>query len=256
MRVRLLTSRARICQLAPFGRAAARHRSRSRESPLDVLARNHWTGRPIPPAMTSAAPRRRPATPQAQFTVEAILEAAERILERSGPTGLTTNHVAELAGVSIGSLYQYFPNKEALVGALQDRYAEDTLSRVRAVIRDPADKSGKMIDDAPLDLLIVRIANAVLQAKQAQRPIHRWLIEWRSAVGGQDRYRAQLDQLVAMIAELLAHRCQPEPATVAFVIVHAVEGIIEAVTSREINEAQEIARATALMITAYVAAGR
>ena len=97
------------------------------------------------------------------------------ILERSGPGGLTTNHVAELAGVSIGSLYQYFPNKEALVGALQDRYAEDTLSRVRAVI-----------DDAPLDVLIVRIANAVLQAKQAQRPIHRWLIEWRSAVGGQE----------------------------------------------------------------------
>jgi len=46
------------------------------------------------------------------------------------------------------------------------------------------------------------------------------------------------------------------PATAAFVIVHAVEGIIEAVTSREIAEAQEIARATALMVTAYVAAGR
>jgi len=114
----------------------------------------------------------------------------------------------------------------------------------------------EVIDDAPLDLLIVRIANAILQAKQAQRPIHRWLIEWRSAAGGQERYRAQLDQLVAVIAELLAHRCQPEPATVAFVIVHAVEGIIEAVTSREIAEAQEIARATAAMLTAYLAAGR
>jgi len=193
----------------------------------------------------SASPRRRPTTPQGLLTVDAILIAAERILERSGPNGLTTNHVAELAGVSIGSLYQYFPNKEALVGALQDRYAEDTLSRVRAVI-----------DDAPLDLLIVRIANAVLQAKQAQRPIHRWLIEWRSAAGGQERYRAQLDQLVVLIAELLAHRCQPEPATAAFVIVHAVEGIIEAVTSREIAEVQEIARATAHMLTAYLAAGR
>lgn len=179
------------------------------------------------------------------LTVEAILEAAARILERSGPAALTTNHVAELAGVSIGSLYQYFPNKEALVGALQDRYAEDTLARVRAVI-----------DDAPLDVLIVRIANAVLEAKRAQRPIHRWLIEWRSAVGGQERYRAQLDQLVAVIAELLAHRCRPEPATTAFVIVHAVEGIIDATTSRGIADALEIARATAQMITAYVAAGR
>jgi AcrR family transcriptional regulator len=197
-----------------------------------------------------AVPRRRPATPQAALTVDAILIAAERILERSGPSGLTTNHVAELAGVSIGSLYQYFPNKEALVGALQDRYAEDTLGRVRAAIDD----AGAL----PIATVIARIASAVLAAKQAQRPIHRWLIEWRSAIGGQERYRRALDQHVELIAEVLGRRSDvavTDRRAAAFVIVHAVEGIIEAVTVRA-DEAELLPIATQAMalITAYVTA--
>jgi AcrR family transcriptional regulator len=51
-------------------------------------------------------------------TVQVIVEAAARILERDGFDGFSTNVVAERAGVSIGSLYQYFPRKEALIGAL------------------------------------------------------------------------------------------------------------------------------------------
>lgn len=55
---------------------------------------------------------------RSQSTVEAIVLAAARILEREGTSGLTTNHIAETAGVSVGSLYQYFPNKDAIVVAL------------------------------------------------------------------------------------------------------------------------------------------
>ena len=63
-------------------------------------------------------PRKRPLQARAQQTVEDVVEAAARILEGQGHDGFTTNAVAERAGVSIGTLYQYFPNKEALVGAL------------------------------------------------------------------------------------------------------------------------------------------
>jgi AcrR family transcriptional regulator len=66
-------------------------------------------------------PRKIPAQTRAIGTVEAILEAAARILETHGIQGYTTNAVAERAGVSIGSLYQYFPNKDALTAALIDR---------------------------------------------------------------------------------------------------------------------------------------
>jgi AcrR family transcriptional regulator len=63
-------------------------------------------------------PRKQPLQSRSQHTVNTILDAATRILERDGLAGFTTNSVAERAGVSIGSLYQYFPNKDALIVAL------------------------------------------------------------------------------------------------------------------------------------------
>jgi AcrR family transcriptional regulator len=54
--------------------------------------------------------------------VDSILDAAARVLRKHGYEEATTNRVAEVAGVSVGSLYQYFPNKEALVHALIERH--------------------------------------------------------------------------------------------------------------------------------------
>ena len=64
------------------------------------------------------SPRKRPAQRRAAETVDAILEAAAHILERDGLAGYSTNAIAERAGASIGSLYQYFPNKDAITRAL------------------------------------------------------------------------------------------------------------------------------------------
>ena len=63
-------------------------------------------------------PRKQPRQARAQHTVDAIIEASARILEEHGHGGFTTNAVAERAGASIGTLYQYFPDKDALLGAL------------------------------------------------------------------------------------------------------------------------------------------
>jgi AcrR family transcriptional regulator len=67
------------------------------------------------------SPRKRPAQSRAAVTVEAILEGAATLLERQGLEGYTTNEIAARAGVSIGSLYQYFPNKDAVTIALIER---------------------------------------------------------------------------------------------------------------------------------------
>lgn len=68
-------------------------------------------------------PKKKPKQARSRETVETLVEATTRILERDGLEGLTTNRVAEVAGVSIGSLYQYFPNKEALVEEVRSRFA-------------------------------------------------------------------------------------------------------------------------------------
>jgi AcrR family transcriptional regulator len=69
------------------------------------------------------AARRRPVQTRSKQTVERILDAAAHVFGERGYAG-TTNHVAERAGVSIGSLYQYFPDKDALLVALHDRHLE------------------------------------------------------------------------------------------------------------------------------------
>ncbi|KUM03935.1 TetR/AcrR family transcriptional regulator [Chromobacterium subtsugae] len=85
------------------------------------------------PAIPQA--RKQPRQARSRHAVAAILEAAARILARDGYAGLTTNKTAELAGVGIGSLYQYFPNKDALVAALHRRHGEETLAAVQDALR-------------------------------------------------------------------------------------------------------------------------
>ncbi|WP_282295160.1 TetR/AcrR family transcriptional regulator [Stenotrophomonas sp. PS02289] len=62
--------------------------------------------------------RKRPSQRRSVATVDAIIESAARILEARGHAGYNTNDIAQLAGVSIGTLYQYFPNKDAITNAL------------------------------------------------------------------------------------------------------------------------------------------
>jgi len=75
-------------------------------------------------------PRRRPRQERARATVEAIVAAAAEVIAQEGYAAMTTNTVAARAGVSIGSLYQYFPNKQALLVSL----LEEHLARVHPVV--------------------------------------------------------------------------------------------------------------------------
>src|SRR5438067_589446 len=69
-------------------------------------------------------PRKQPTQARARATVDAILAATEKVLIKYGYEGASTNRVAQAAGVSIGSLYQYFPSKESLVVAVMERHGE------------------------------------------------------------------------------------------------------------------------------------
>jgi AcrR family transcriptional regulator len=82
------------------------------------------------PKPSALKPRKTATQTRATKTVEAIIEAAARILETAGLEGYTTNAVAERAGVSIGSLYQYFPNKDAITLALIARESATLLQEV------------------------------------------------------------------------------------------------------------------------------
>jgi AcrR family transcriptional regulator len=73
-----------------------------------------------------SAPRKSPSQERSRRTVDRILDAATRIFHEQGYARATTNDIADEAGVSVGSLYQYFPNKDALLVALTQRHIETT----------------------------------------------------------------------------------------------------------------------------------
>jgi AcrR family transcriptional regulator len=81
------------------------------------------------PRHTSAEPRKLPRQRRSAETVDRILTAAARIFDERGYRATTTNHVAAEAGVSVGSLYQYFPNKDALLVALAERHIDEVAGR-------------------------------------------------------------------------------------------------------------------------------
>jgi AcrR family transcriptional regulator len=81
---------------------------------------------------TALAPRKRPSQSRSAHTVDTILDATARILVERGYASTSTNAVAERAGVSVGSLYQYFPNKDALIAALHTRH----IGRMKTVIEN------------------------------------------------------------------------------------------------------------------------
>lgn len=79
---------------------------------------------------TRLKPRKNPVQARAKATVDAIFEATAQVLLSEGLARLTTNHVATRAGVSIGTLYQYFPGKEALLYALVEQLLDQVASQI------------------------------------------------------------------------------------------------------------------------------
>jgi AcrR family transcriptional regulator len=96
---------------------------------------------------TKLSPRKEARQRRAKETVRAIVEAATHILNTEGASGFTTNHIAKKAGVSIGSLYQYFPNKDSISSKIFETYVEEQGKRVIGIILQAESESG-------LDVLI------------------------------------------------------------------------------------------------------
>ena len=83
-------------------------------------------------------PRKSASQKRSKATVETLLDATARVLTREGYDRASTNRIAAKAGVSVGSLYQYFPNKEALVATLVARHNREMLQLLRDALENVA----------------------------------------------------------------------------------------------------------------------
>jgi len=96
------------------------------------------------------ARRRQPTQSRAQETVKSILDAVVQLLKRGGAMAITTNRIAETAGVSIGSVYQYFPDKQAIFIALHEQHIHQV---DQALLRKIDENAGESLDHLIAGLL-------------------------------------------------------------------------------------------------------
>jgi AcrR family transcriptional regulator len=168
--------------------------------------------------------RKAPRQRRSAATVEAILVAATRVLERESLEGFNTNRVAEVAGVSIGSLYQYFPNKSALVAALISRQQSALAAEVEACIDA---QSGQSLREALVALVEIAIAQQYNRPLLAAAMDHE---ERRLPLGAQLR-DAEHRLAAAVGALLLRHSSDlavpPHPAVVVDLLV-ITKALVEA----------------------------
>ena len=173
-------------------------------------------------------PRKHPRQQRSQETVAVILEATRRVLVQRGYARASTAESARRAGVSIGSLYQYFPSKAALLAALSEQHSQAMLQVFEARLQQV---QGLSLREA------IRVAiQAELEAFQLNLPLHRVLFEEAPRLAPPAHIDRVQDQVVDLVKRALALRAEPlralDPALAAFVVVHAIDGVLQAALKR------------------------
>jgi len=127
-------------------------------------------------ALTAFEPRKTPIQARSAVTVEAISEATIQVLLSHGAERLTTTRVAERAGVSVGTLYQYYPNKRSLLFAVLEHHLNEVAERVEAACDGACHK--------PLAEMIKEMVEAFVDAKMERAEISVALYRVSADVGG------------------------------------------------------------------------
>jgi AcrR family transcriptional regulator len=178
---------------------------------------------PRPPAADRASPRRRPIQARSRATTAAILEAAARVFAEHGYAAGTTNRIAERAGVSVGSLYEYYPNKDAILVALVEAHFRDVGARVAEQV---AAVEGQGL---PLATLIGRFVDLMVALHRDDPALHRVLFEEAPRPSRVRRMLLDVERALAAAFERLLRASPevavPDTALAAHVVVQIVEGL-------------------------------
>jgi AcrR family transcriptional regulator len=121
------------------------------------------------PRKPRTKPRKHATQERSRSTVDALVVATARILVKEGFDKASTNRIAEAAGVSIGSLYQYYPGKEALVAAVIERHNAEIMRVVRGAMADVASQ--------PVGAAVRRLVGLAVDAHRVDPRLHRVLAE-------------------------------------------------------------------------------
>lgn len=180
------------------------------------------------PRQTSTTPRKLPQQDRSKVTVDAILTATAHILTQEGYGRTTTNRIAELAGVSIGSLYQYFPSKEALVTALAEHHVNTMMAIIESKLNG--------LFNAPITLVLHELVKVCIAAHAIDPMLHKVLNEQVPRINNTNA-EARVTALLRAYLELHRDQIQPQNLDLAVLIV---ERTVEALTHTAVIERPEL----------------
>jgi AcrR family transcriptional regulator len=203
-------------------------------------------------AIPTTNPRRRPRQARAQATVEAIVKATARVLIEEGYDRASTNRIAAAAGVSIGSLYQYFPSKEALVAALVEHHQE----RMRDAL------SQSLPTEAPANLTerALFLVRGMIAAYRVDPQLHHVLCQEVPKIGELQNVYGFEQRLAEMCRRYLFVPGDPIRVTDVdrgvFLLVHAVPSVVRAAIQADpaAQGDQRVSEELTDMIVRYLAA--
>jgi AcrR family transcriptional regulator len=166
-------------------------------------------------------PRKNASQNRSRAMVDALVEATARILVREGFDKASTNRIAEVAGVSVGSLYQYYPSKEALVGAVIDRHNRELMQVVRVALAEVASQ--------PIETAVRRLVAVAIEAHRIDPKLHRVLAEQIPRTGRLENVEAFNREAHALFRSYLEdHRDElrvVDLGVAAFVCVTSIEAV-------------------------------
>jgi AcrR family transcriptional regulator len=171
------------------------------------------------PRAPATKPRKSASQARSRLTVDALLEATARVLVKQGYDRASTNRIAAVAGVSVGSLYQYFPSKESLVAAVVARHNQEMLDILRTALEAVASQ--------PLPVALRKLVAATIEAHQVDPALHRIFAEQVPRMGQLAEIEGLQRATAALIHSYLEAR-QAELAiadleTATFICVSTVE---------------------------------
>lgn len=164
--------------------------------------------------------RRKPQQRRARQTVEAILDAVLRIVKREGVSRVTTNRIAEVAGVSIGSVYQYFPDRRSIFVALHRRHVEEIDRLVERTLVEHAECS--------LEALMRAMVEAMIDAHAGDPEVYDLLfseVPHRADGTGDFAVRLHKAFRLALAARSRELKGRRDLDTLVFVVTHMIESL-------------------------------
>ncbi|MCU4709985.1 TetR/AcrR family transcriptional regulator [Acinetobacter pittii] len=182
----------------------------------------------------SLKPRKSPVQARSTATIEVLHEATIQVLLKEGIVKCNTTRIAERAGISVGSIYQYYPNRDSLLAAVLQRHLDSIAQRVEELCLK--------YEKTSIEIIIIALVDEIILAKLSNPEESKALYAISGERGGLDLSRRMNDRMLAAVSNLLESASDIEfddSQIVAEVILGTIMGLIRRVLENQITDKAE-----------------